>query len=116
MMGPLAESFEGCQMLSDSVAMGQIAFIPGSLRIMHKFDPVPSLGYGFGNWAHATQYGLLLFDMPGCRGPEVPGCSFGTIGGGLEEGIVSHTCSNDVTASGKVFMCAPEYYSHTHLA
>merc|ERR550514_348037 len=111
-----ADAKMGCGMLQDSVTAGQVAFIPGSLRIMHKFDPVPSMGYGFGNWAHATQYGLLLFDMPGCKMPSVPECSFGTIPERQAEGIASHVCSKGVTASGKLFMCAPEYYTYTHLA
>merc|ERR1712054_339001 len=73
------------------------------------------MGYGYGNWAHATQFGLLLYDMPGC-GIGIPECAFDTIGTEDEEGILKHLCAKGVSASGKLFMCAPEQYSYTHLS
>jgi hypothetical protein len=108
-----------CLGFANKVAPGQVAFIPGSMRMMHKFDPVPSMGFGFGRWSHATEYAMLLFDMPGCK-DAFPDCasrlarstSRAPMGGDVD----SYLCdAHDVAASGKFFMCAPEYYSYTNM-
>jgi hypothetical protein len=108
-----------CGGYAKGVAQGQLAYIPGSVRYMHKFDPVSSLGFGLTQWAHGTEFGMLLFDMPGCKS-AFPDCasrlarstSRAPMGGDVD----SYLCdAHDVAASGKFFMCAPEYYSYTNM-
>lgn len=105
-----------CMDMSGKVASGQVPFIPGSMRFMHKFDPIPSMGFGFGHWSHMTEYAMVLFDMPGCKGKfKIPECAQPTASPMTGNRIDGYLCDMGVVASGKFFMCAPEYYSYTNI-
>jgi hypothetical protein len=108
-----------CGGYAKGVAEGQLAYIPGSVRYMHKFDPVSSLGFGLTQWAHGTEFGMLLFDMPGCRGAQWPACSRDMASSShpmVQRGMMEeYLCESDVRASGIMFQCAPEYYSYTNM-
>merc|ERR1719375_306640 len=109
-----------CMGFADKVAPGQVSFIPGSMRFMHKFDPIPSIGFGFGRWSHMTEYAMVLFDMPGCKS-VFPQCSDGLVAStspypiGAGNKLEGYLCDMGVQASAKMFMCAPEYYSYTNM-
>jgi len=120
---------EACHGKFEEVSKYQLAFIPASVRIMHKFDPIPSMGFQYGMWSHGTQYGLLIYDMPGCEA-EAPACSAGTImstgepeallGGpgpymGRPGALPYYLCESGVQSSGTMFSCNAEYYSYTNM-
>merc|ERR1711988_954058 len=116
------ESYDACMGKVEKVSKYQLAFVPNSIRFMHKFDPIPSIGFQMGEWSHGTQYGLLLFDLEECAGRS-PRCSMGTVestgmvyeGVGTPEALPDFLCSSGVMPSAKMFQCNPEYYSYTNM-
>jgi hypothetical protein len=77
------------------------------------------MGWGFGRWSHGTEYAMLLWDMPGCEG-DIPSCAVGKAamtGDGRTFGgirwLESYLCMDKIQPNGKMFQCAPEYYSYT---
>jgi len=52
------------------------ATVAKSLRFFHKFDPVSSSLLYLNKWAHATEFGMMLYDFPmtSCRS-KLPSCA-----------------------------------------
>jgi hypothetical protein len=120
--------YKACLGKTGEVSKYQLAFVPGSIRFMHKFDPIPSMGFQYGQWSHGTQYGMLLYDMSGCNS-GTPACANGMVEStghpgllheagpyaGQPEALPHYLCESGVQPSGKMFQCNSEYYSYTNM-
>jgi hypothetical protein len=46
-----------------------------SIRFFHKFDPIPSIAMWYGKFGHATEYAIMLYDMPDAGCESDSGCA-----------------------------------------